>query len=261
MSKAPRPRTEIVPVDKTLATLLLEKNRTNRRMRQYAIDKYAKLMQGGQWILNNDAIVVSRADELLNGQHRLRAVIKSGCTISMLILWDADPESFETMDRPLTRSVADALGQRGFVNTHTLAAALRAHLQLETKGWDNNDALEPRAALQLLEATPRFEHSHRGVVLTRGIITPGLAAALYYRLYAIDATAAEDFFARVGTGENLSMDNPIYRLRERLRRNRGVRFDRKIEAALIIKAWNAWRTDRKIQALGWREDEPFPEPR
>lgn len=256
------PRTEIVPVDETLAEILLQKNRTNRRMRQAAVDKYAKLMRAGQWVLNNDAIVVSRTDELLNGQHRLRAVIKSGCSVQMLILWDAEPESFETMDRPLTRSVGDALGQLGYSSTATLAAALRAHRQLTTGVWDNNESLEPRAAVQLLQATPGFEHAQRGVGLVRGVITPGLAMALYHRLYLIDATAAEEFFSRVGTGENLSMDHPIYRLRERLYgKSRGMRLERKVEAALTIKAWNAWRADRKMQALGWRDDEPFPVPR
>lgn len=261
-AKRQQPRICIEDVDPALAKLLLEKNRTNRLLRSRHVDKYAEIMKAGQWLLNNDAIVVSCDDALLNGQHRLHAVIKSGCTVKMLMLWHADPRSFETMDRALTRSVADALGQLGCQNTHTLAAALKAYMQVVEKRWDKNqlDRMEPSYAVNTLQSLPGFPAAHRGVVLVRGVITPGLAMALYYRLQQIDPQATEEFLSRVGTGENLALDSPIYRLRERLRRTRGVTIRRDIEAALCIKAWNAWRTGRKLQALGWRNDEAFPDP-
>jgi hypothetical protein len=177
----------------------------------------------------------------------------------MLILWNADPAAFETMDRPLPRSVGDALAQLGHVNTATLASALRVYSQLESGDWDNLP-LEPRAAVELLARLPHFDAAYHGSKAARGVITPGLGMALYYILQKLDPLDTDGFFGRVGTGAELSLDNPVYRLRERLRRTRGVQMSRRIEAALVIKAWNAYRRNRPLQALGWREDEAFPKP-
>lgn len=253
------PRTEVVLLDSDFAELLLEKNRSNRKLRLPTVEKYARLMAEGHWILNNDAIVVSYTDELLNGQHRLRAVVKSGRAVPMLILWNADPAAFEMMDRALPRSVGDALAQLGHVNTATLASALRVYSHLESGDWDTLP-LEPRAAVELLGRLPNFTAAFIGSKAARGVMTPGLGMALYYIFHKLDPLDAEGFFGRVGTGAELTLDSPIYRLRERLRRTRGVQLSRRIEAALTIKAWNAWRRNRPLQALGWREDEAFPKP-
>ncbi len=257
-SLSTKPVTEIWAITPAVAQMLLEKNKTNRRLRKFTVGKYARLMREGQWMLNNDSIVVSTEDALLNGQHRLHAVIESGCTVEMQVLWNANPLSFETMDRPVIRSAADALGQLGYVSTHALAAGVKAYWQITNQIWDRNSTIEPRQTIELLESLPNFQAAMDGHYKARHVITPGVAIACYYIFFNLDSAAAEEFMAKVGSGENLVATSPIYRLRERLNRQRGISMARQIEAALVIKCWNYWRQGKSMQALMWRDDEAFP---
>ena len=73
------------------------------------------------------------------------------------------------------------------------------------------------------------------------------------------------FFMRLGDGVGLASDSPILHLRERLLRTRSSHRARMAEAervALCIKAWNAYRADRPMHLLVWRNRgaarEPLP---
>ena len=60
---------------------------TNRPLSKKTVKKYAEAMKKGGWVLNNDAICIDDSGALINGQHRLEAVIVSGCTVPMFLAY------------------------------------------------------------------------------------------------------------------------------------------------------------------------------
>lgn len=79
---------------------LLKMNTDNRKVRQTKVDSLAESMKKGEWELSNDAIVISEGNVLLNGQHRLLAVIKSGVPCNFIIYTGAPDSAFGIMDTP-----------------------------------------------------------------------------------------------------------------------------------------------------------------
>ena len=103
---------------------LLKLNTNNRYLRTSVVDRYAKLMRGGEWLLVNDAIVISKGNVLLNGQHRLSAVIKANVSVPFIIYYGADEESFNVMDTAVTRTMGDVLNHHGAPLGQDMASAL-----------------------------------------------------------------------------------------------------------------------------------------
>lgn len=96
-------------VDPSDAKSLLERNTNNRKLRASVVNYYANEMINGNWIDNGDPIRIARSGTLLNGQHRLSALVKAGVSLPFHFLSNLSEESFERMDNGLGRSVSDNL--------------------------------------------------------------------------------------------------------------------------------------------------------
>ena len=93
------------------------------------------------------------------------------------------------------------------------------------------------------------------------LITPSLMTFLHYICAQKDKEAADNFFEKVRTGENLGAQNPINVLRTKLIRNAADkrRYDNDAIARFVLKAWNAHREGRRMTTLVVRPGEEFPE--
>ena len=77
----------------------LEKNTANyRKVNWQVVDRYAKDMADGMWLENGSPIAISKSGKLLDGQHRLYAIIKSGLTMNILVVEDVDDTAITTYD-------------------------------------------------------------------------------------------------------------------------------------------------------------------
>lgn len=84
-------------------------NVKNRKIRPAVVSRYAAMMKSGDWKLSPEAIVIANTGRLLNGQHRLSAVAKSGVAVRFLVIRGPNEDVFEVLDRGSVRSTADAL--------------------------------------------------------------------------------------------------------------------------------------------------------
>lgn len=82
----------------------------NRKLIQHRHEEYADLMATGRWQAAADGSVlyVNKAHHLLNGQHRLNALIKADVTLPFLIIEvDTDKQSMQAIfDQNANRTVA-----------------------------------------------------------------------------------------------------------------------------------------------------------
>jgi hypothetical protein len=101
---------EIMNVTPDVARAMLEQNTDNRRVRPSVVARYAAIMSAGNWKLSPDGIVFSDK-RLLQGQHRLSAVIAADVAVDLMVWTGVDDEVFRVFDRGATRSTADAIGR------------------------------------------------------------------------------------------------------------------------------------------------------
>lgn len=108
-------RYQTVLVDPKKAELWLKKNTKNRKVSNRHVSQLANEMKEGKWLLNGQAIAFSKDGVLLDGQHRLLAVIMSGVTVEMTVAFGVDhPDAFKTYDViSLKRGVAQVASMMG----------------------------------------------------------------------------------------------------------------------------------------------------
>jgi hypothetical protein len=120
------PHAEIVLVTPAIASAMLAKNPKNRNLKPWRVKGFAETMQRGEWEINNDAIGLNAMGELLNGQHRLTAVVATGLAQRFLVAYGLTNESQLTMDIGARRGYADHLVMQGLAkHTSALTVALR----------------------------------------------------------------------------------------------------------------------------------------
>jgi hypothetical protein len=118
--------TKVMTVTPEEARLWLDtKNSNNRPISENAVLKYSQEMKSGRWRLNGQSIGFNTKGQLVNGQHRLLASVRSNTAFETVVVYGIDPEAFETIDDCNTRSMADVLHIRGEANSNLLSAGLR----------------------------------------------------------------------------------------------------------------------------------------
>jgi hypothetical protein len=251
-------RPEWVTVTPTQAATWLTRNHPrNRPLDRVHVKRLAGAILAGKWKQTAETVQSDEDGYLVNGQHRLTAIVQANRPASLLVAMGVDREAIEAMDQGKVRSTADTLGTRGKTNTPTLAAATVILLQ-----WERNQPLGAPSSFrrdELVECSDRHPGLDDCVIMGRRaqkmLGLPGsVATALYYIFWEKNEVAATAFFERLITGANLSVDDPISRLRNRLIEAKGSRhltIPRIEQAALTIKAWNLYRQGRLSKSLRW----------
>ena len=87
----------------------LEMNTGNRKIRTSHVRHLANQMEQGRWMLSPEPIVFS-PKRLLDGQHRLSAVLMSGCTIEASVALVQNEDVFRVLDQGVNRNNSDLTG-------------------------------------------------------------------------------------------------------------------------------------------------------
>jgi hypothetical protein len=259
------PRITVEHVTPQMAAQMLGTMIGNRMLRQRVVARYAREMIAGKWLLNGESIKVSREGKLVDGQHRLNAIIAAGVTVPMAIVRGVDSAAFLTLDTGCSRSYHDAATIAGREWLSEVASFARWWIKYE-RGV-NSTASKITASHQeiddLIERHPGIPDSARFVKSLKVVqnkCSAGVQGFVHaYAAERYDREMADSFMQDLNDGARLEKTSPIYALRSRL-----VDYsDRKPDAghilALTIKAWNAWMNGEKMLAVKWRTGGDRPE--
>lgn len=268
-------KTDVITVTPNTARKLLEQNTGNRKVSQANLNKVKAAISRGDWALNGEAIKIAKTGRILDGQHRLHACIELDTPIETLIVYGLDDDTQDTMDTGKARTVADVLAISGYKNAVPLAAATIAIIRAEKWGiraavaaGSSSYTITAKQALERLTEEPSLAELPTIVSPVKKIGIPGKTAGLiYYICSGISQEDADDFFSKLASGEGLDRGNPILALRNQVinikQETRG-QVNQQIVAALMIKAWNKYRTGEETKLLrfspGGANPEKFPEP-
>lgn len=246
------------------ATTWLQQNTNNRRVSKVIVDRYAKAMSNGEWKSNGQAIIFNKEGKLIDGQHRLSAIVKSGVFVKMLVTRDVEDDAFDTIDIGKVRRNSDFLYIKGFKYQSCLAAAVKILYNYDAEQYithnEGGTSPSPAELFKIIEDNPGIFNSvsfcHN--LPNRSVLGPSTAAGLHYVFSRIDIEKADEFFNKLYRGDGLSSGSPILALRNKMMAYRGALPRKKIVIAMIIKTWNLWRRGKTRQAITWNADEPFP---
>jgi hypothetical protein len=262
----PIPKATVERLRPESAKALLVRNSHNRNLRKARVSALAEAMRRGEWELNGESIKLGVDGTLLDGQHRLQAIVEAKVPVEVLIVRNLAPAVQDTVDTGRRRRLADILMVEGYTDANGLAAALSIlHRYRVGSRLDYSHANAPSAAqaLALIEDEPNIRQSVRvGRNVTKEIGGPiGVFSALHHVFCEIDPDPADDFFARLKSGAELDRNDPVLRLRNQItrpRKDRGYTQSPHHIAALTVKAFNLRRAGRGVSALLYRANEKFP---
>lgn len=261
-------RTEIVMLTPKMAGEFLAKSVKNRPLSATTVRRFSEAQLRGEWRLNGEAICFSTEGLMMNGQHRCHSVIVSGVSIPVVVVYDLDPACFDTYDIGRIRNTADVFALEGRADPRELAAAARYTLKYEvgkaSTSGNFNFAPSPSQLRDVLVRHPELsDFVHRVSTRKSRTVYPSksILAVLWYLFTKANGELADWFVDRLIDGKNLPAHEPVFILREHLLGARAGQYSPSrfnVLAAVTIKAWNATVSQRPIQLLVWRGNEPFP---
>ena len=265
LKSEPESKVELVTPD--YAQELLKKNDRNRGLSKYVLSNYVSDMENDRWQDSASQIQISSEGWLLNGQHRLHAVVQSGRSQYFTITKGLQSETQDVMDLGKTRTVADALSIRGVKNWHMVAASIRLHYGWQTgtpiKTFEGGrtgrtKAQEIELILQEKDKIPMLGEvmnmASRSTSAFRPL-TGGSAGAFLIEATRLPGTweYARNFIEQVVNGERLFDRDPILVLRNRLNKmwfmREKPRGERAVKLGLIVSAWNHYVDGNKVSTL------------
>jgi hypothetical protein len=92
----------------------------NRPINQAVVNMYVRQIKSGLWRRTHQGIAFDTNGMLIDGQHRLMAIVNANVTVSVLIFIDEAPENYEYIDCGCNRSNLDIIRMSTRDNTLTL---------------------------------------------------------------------------------------------------------------------------------------------
>lgn len=262
---APKPKeTEVdavfMDITPELAYKWLEGPQHNRTIRDALVARFSEDMRAGRWLVTHQGVAFNSGNKLIDGQHRLWAIIASGATVKMMVTRNVEDQAQLVIDTGGTRTAADSVtltGEFGKV-TGDDTAVLRGMMQ----GFGHKRALSNGEIRDLLG-------QHLGAIrevkeMMSGCAPKGVGAAVI-RSAIVRATYTQDkerlrHFCRVlvsGIAEE-AIDSVIIKLRDQIHRRGELRGPHKY--ARTERALMAWLMNDNISVLYEAEAELFPLP-
>lgn len=226
-----------------------------RRRKESSITRFARDMRRGKWkSRTGETIKVSASGLLIDGQNRMHAVIRAQSVVVFDIAWNVPDDRMLVIDGNSPRTTSDDFRIKGVADRFLGGALVRWVL-----AWEKGNYLAHGGRLTPTRSEVQERYEAEPTSFDQAAM---FGRAAHHRIKAVNATAAamayflfakmpdggqemaEKFFESFIGGLELSAGSPVAALRDRMTASRGRDFNRNEQLALLIKAWNAYRTGR-----------------
>ena len=231
-----------VYVTPDLARELLKKTNTkNRLISPLTCKKYARDLENGDWELNPQPIVFTKGfGLLLDGQHRLQAVVMSGVA-QRFVFCTGVPESVqEVIDETRKRLAADRVRLSGTVDKYPYEASSTASAMI--KKYVSASILTTKETMKVLE-------NHKEAILfavqstvpkVKGISVAPVRAAIARAYYHVETELLSQFCDALMTGVVYNKNHSAAPILGRF-------LTSSHEGGVLAGQEKYWKTERAIQ--------------
>ena len=258
--KAPaQPTAELVTITPKMAEEMLGKNLRNRNPRPSRIATLASAIRSGDWMVTGEGIKFDSSGRLIDGQHRLSAIVEADEPVAMFVFRNLNPDVQMVIDTGAKRSAADALKFAGVAGEpNVLAAMARIAIIWNEGGYRRAAASSSRREVTNTEVVEWAMENPQAadaipVARTVGgmgapISTVSFAAML---LMEIDSEDAAEFFSSIANLRTQGKGDPVYTLLKRyeLARAGKEKLSTPQHLFYIFRAWNAFRKNAQLHQM------------
>lgn len=232
-------------------------NRKNRKLSHGGVARLRSVMDRGEWMYDStDAIGVATDDGLVNGQHRLETIAEGDNGVWCLVARGVRPEIINVVDQGISRNLTQTLWIDGsFPDPGGVAQAVDWAYRM-IGGFEKAMPVQRRPSvpqlLTWLSAHPQIVDSLEPARECHGKlgVRVGMLAAYHYAFSCVDAQLADDFYGQLATGLEVSPNDPVYTLRERVLKSRSEVEAKQLKgwqiATFLVLAWEATRSGNAI---------------
>lgn len=250
---------EVTVITPAIAERLLLSNVSNRIVNARRVSLYSGALTRGEWKLNGESIKIAPDGRLLDGQHRLQAIVQSGIPMTTWVVKNVPNDVFDTIDTGKARGGSDTLKVAGAENTTSISSGIIKYFNLlsgtQRYKIENHAVLteysqHPEMYQNLYGQAAKFYHgNHR-------IVTPAEYIG-YYRYFQTKYSneKIEAFYSALSSGEgvprllrDILLDNLISNKKRTVLEKQ----------ALTIKAFIYFVSGKVVKQLKMSVDEKFP---
>lgn len=252
-------------VTPTIAKKYLETSSGNRPISRSVVQSYASTMINGDWKVNGVPIVFDNEGHLIDGHHRLQAIIEANKCIEMSITRGVEPDVFTTFDCGRHRNLGQILAMNGIVDYNKISSVVSVDIALERYGAvrKNKGAKQIRMTndiyYQKWKQDPEgfascTKFADKMFRTDRILRMSWIGGLLYYLTHTgtFDTEYVKKFFIAVCSLDSSGI-NPADELRKFILRNDrnpgSKKFDDSYLFAIVVKAWNAYASNTIIGQL------------
>ncbi|MFJ1745415.1 hypothetical protein ACIOJD_04115 [Streptomyces sp. NPDC088116] len=266
----PIPR--LVQVTPEIAESLLSRAVVNRRLDWGQVDFLADSIIREEWQLTHQGIAIDGPLDtgfLLDGQHRLNAIIKAGIPVWLYVFEGLPRTAFPVLDTGKRRSGVDTLSATGEKYLPLLHSTIRHVLlfkNMPDSSWSGTGSRVANG--RILAAYNEDSDMYReAVVMGRDISKhvfasqTAVAVGYFVTTEAAPVMKVDTWIEGLTSGANLEMGDPrLAMLKVPHMKKRGIkrRYSMREQVAMYIKAWNSWVREEKIDNLRFRKTERMP---
>ncbi|MBO0839804.1 MAG: hypothetical protein J2O49_03155 [Sciscionella sp.] len=266
-------RSKVVKVTPSKAQRWLdESNLHNRPLSVSLVRSFADAMGRGDWKVTHQGVAFDANGTLVDGQHRLAAVVEAGIPVDLTVFTDVPTDTFDVLDTGKRRNSADTLAIEGEKYPHMLAAMTRAvylyHHRSDGAWTGRAAAVTNHQILQTLAEHPRlreFVSTGERLANSVGMIKSAAGASAYLTERDAKPGKIQQWYDGIIDGTGLTDNDPRLTFRHTMfrmaRKESGQvqrRRDTREHVALYLNAFNAWATDQPLPRLRYQPREALP---
>lgn len=254
------------------ASDMLAANTTNRPISKPVVRSFADVMRRGEWRVTHQGIAFDTNGVLVDGQHRLAAVLEADMPIEMTVFTEVPPETFDVLDTGKRRNAADVLAIDGETKTLMLASMLRTvwlYQHRPEQSWSGRAASVSNPEIrQTLGEHPGIRDCvtlGERIAAETGMIKSAAGAASYLVDHANPQADLDPWWEGIIEGAGLGKNDPRLRFRNtmlRMAREQASHTQRRRNTrehvALYLKAFNAWAGGEALHQLRYSAQQPLP---
>lgn len=249
-----------------MAMDILQTNSRNRKMDKELILVYADQMSRGLWKFNGESIIISDENVLLDGQHRLGAIVKSGISQKCIIVRGISQSAFDTIDTGKTRTAGDILSIANIKDSRKISSIITRYFGLignQTRIQGLRRVYKSKQeVLSEYKSKPDFWRSvltisykfYRKIKLLNQSDIGGYMAYLMIEK-GHDFDSVVSFFNQLFFDTDIE-NSTIPLLRDKLIRSITTQYklSSRLRHALIVKTWNAYVVGKEYKILSFNID-------
>lgn len=267
-------RVSIRKVTPSIAQTWLDSNEEKQRhLIPAKLSQFVKDMSEGRWHENGESIIFNIKGGLMDGQHRLHAIVKTGITLhECCVVTDVNPNAFISIDTGANRTGRSIMEMHGQKNAAMKASTCRQIALFKEygahPGMGNTEKMPMTNALLLaaLESEDAVQEVVEAVLkhpCAMRFIPPSHLCFFMWRLRGSLYEKAKQFLNDLDKGECLAKTNPVLSLRRKLFEapralSRSCSYTPAAKWVFLTKAWNAYVTNTPLMVLKWSSDENTP---